>query len=147
MHNFMGGNMYSIFEMLLREKGLTVADVCRATGIRQSTMSNWKSRNNMLSAKNAQLIANFFGVSVDFLMGRNEYNLVPKEEYERLKEKIDKQLGGYYFNDETARVAHEMFTDPDMKSLFHMKQTMDPKKFKTYMDFIKAQYKLEHPEE
>ena len=54
---------------------------------------------------------------------------------------------GYYMDEETIREAQEMFMDPDMKSLYHMKQTMDPKRFKTYMDLIKAQYKLEHQEE
>lgn len=63
--------MYSIFEELLKERGLTVADVCRATGIRQSTMSNWKKRNNNLTPKNAKLVADFFGVSVDYLYGVN----------------------------------------------------------------------------
>lgn len=61
--------MYSIFERLLKENGVTVADVCRATGIKQSTMSNWKKRRNRLSASNAVLVANYFGVSVDFLYG------------------------------------------------------------------------------
>ena len=61
--------MYSIFEQLLRERGVTVADVCRATGIKQSTMSNWKKRRNRLSPDNALLVANYFGVSVDYLYG------------------------------------------------------------------------------
>lgn len=61
--------MYSIFEQLLRERGVTVADVCRATGIKQSTMSNWKKRRNLLSPDNALLVANYFGVSIDYLYG------------------------------------------------------------------------------
>jgi len=62
--------MYSIFEALLEEQGITVADVSRGTGIRQSTLSNWKKRNNLITGKNAILIANFLGVSVDYLMGQ-----------------------------------------------------------------------------
>lgn len=61
--------MYNIFEQLLAEKGVTVAEVCRATGIRQSTMSNWKKRNNHPSPENAKKIADYFGVSVDYLYG------------------------------------------------------------------------------
>ena len=64
--------MYSIFEELLNEQGITVADVSRGTGIRQSTLSNWKKRNNLITGKNAILIANFLGVSVDYLMGRTD---------------------------------------------------------------------------
>ena len=53
-----------------------------------------------------------------------------------------------FFNvDMNYLIAQEMFEDPDMRSLFSMKRNMDPKQFKNYMDFMKAQYKLEHPED
>lgn len=61
--------MYKIFEQLLERDGVTVADVCRATGIKQSTMSNWKKRNNRLSQKNAKKVADFFNVTLDYLYG------------------------------------------------------------------------------
>ena len=60
--------MYSIYKLLLLKAGVTTADVCRATGISQSTMSNWKRRQNLISSTNAKKIAEFFGVSVDYLM-------------------------------------------------------------------------------
>lgn len=60
--------MYDIFLRLLERKGVTVADVSRATGINQSTFTNWKNRNSVLSGKNATLIAEYFGVPVDYLM-------------------------------------------------------------------------------
>ena len=71
--------MYETFLKLLEEKGVTVADVCRATGINQSTLSNWKVRKNLLSMKNAQLIADYFEVSVDYLLSGKG---VPKESSE-----------------------------------------------------------------
>lgn len=64
--------MYEIFEQLLQKFGVTTADVCKATGIGQSTMSNWKNRRNLISGKNAQLIADYFGVSIDYLMTGEE---------------------------------------------------------------------------
>jgi transcriptional regulator with XRE-family HTH domain len=64
--------MYEIFEQLLQKFGVTTADVCKATGIGQSTMSNWKNRRNLISGKNAQLIADYFGVSIDYLMTGTE---------------------------------------------------------------------------
>lgn len=97
--------MYKVFLELLRKYGVTVADVCRATGINQSTLSNWKARNNMLSAKNAQLIADYFHVSVDYIMTGKDS---PKESSSG---KV------YYFNDETAAAAQEMFDDPDLHAL------------------------------
>lgn len=68
--------MYEIFEQLLQKYGVTTYQVSKATGISQSTFSNWKSRRNLLSADKATLIANYFGVSLDYLMtGKEE----PKE--------------------------------------------------------------------
>lgn len=88
--------MYEIFEQLLQKFGVTTADVCKATGIGQSTMSNWKSRRNLISGKNAQLIAEYFGVSVDFLMtGKEE---APKEP--QLKPKDEKDIKNILANTE-----------------------------------------------
>lgn len=76
--------MYAVFLALLQSKGVTVADVSRATGINQSTFSNWKSRKNLLSGKNAQLVADYFGVSVDYLMtGAEQTNKVDFSVYQQ----------------------------------------------------------------
>lgn len=52
----------------------------------------------------------------------------------------------YYTNPETAKEAQEMFEDPEMRSLYHMKKNMDPDQFKIHMDYIKKLYKAEHPD-
>ena len=38
--------MYEIFQLLLEQKGVSIADVSRETGIGLSTFSNWKKRNS-----------------------------------------------------------------------------------------------------
>ena len=88
--------MYEIFEQLLQKFGVTTADVCKATGSGQSTISNWKSRGNLISGKNAQLIADYFGVSLDYLMTGKD------NELHEFAEK-------YYMNDDTAKIAQEIF--------------------------------------
>ena len=62
--------MYDIFVRLLAERGVTTADVCKATGIRQSTLSNWKKRKNILSPALLGKIADYFDVSLDYMMGK-----------------------------------------------------------------------------
>lgn len=139
--------MYTIFERLLKERGLTVADVCKATGIAQSTMSNWKKRNNFLNAKNAKLVADYFDVSVDYLMGMPERQKALEDALKKqysVKVNVD---ADYYKDDIIAKLAQEMYNDPDMRSLFHIKHNIDARQFKAYVDLIKTQYKLEHPEE
>ena len=53
----------------------------------------------------------------------------------------------YYTNPATARLAQEMFEDPDLRALHHMKRNMDPEKFRAHMNMMKQLYKIEHPED
>lgn len=135
--------MYNIFEKLLRERGVSVADVCRATGIRQSTMSNWKKRNNKLSAKNAELIADYFGISVDELMGRIDRTVfVPRSEMEKIEKTIERlgennyHLKGYYGLKETQEIAQEIFDDKDLHALFDAARGSRPEDLKMAKDFL-----------
>lgn len=90
-----------------------------------------KLKNGKIPIDRLKKICDYLNIDIDSMLG------IKRKEYD----------SGYYMDEETAKEAQEMFSDQDMKSLYHMKQTMDPKRFKTYMDLIKAQYKLEHPEE
>lgn len=67
-----GDSMWEIYEKIIDSKGYTTADVSRGTGINQSTFSNWKRRQNLITGANAKKIAAFLGVSVDFLMTGKE---------------------------------------------------------------------------
>lgn len=73
-------------------------------------------------------IAEYLEVSIDYLMTGEE-----------------KQ--GYYLNEETAKLAQEMFEDPDMRSLFDMKRNMPPERFRAHMEFMKNLYKQETGED
>lgn len=85
--------MYEIFEQLLQKYGVTTYQVSKATGISQSTFSNWKSRRNLLSADKATLIANYFGVSLDYLMtGKEESKEKAPELTARDERDIEKKL-------------------------------------------------------
>ena len=59
--------MYDIIKELADEKGVTFADISRATGIAETTLSNMKTRNGSLSFANAALIAEYFGVPLERL--------------------------------------------------------------------------------
>lgn len=64
--------MYSVFEQLLQKYNLTAYKVSKATGVTQTSLSNWKSGRNAPSAKTLQKIADYFGVTVDYLMTGQE---------------------------------------------------------------------------
>lgn len=59
---------YENFEKLCDIKGIKPADVSKATGISTATLSNWKKGNYTPKQDKLQLIADFFKVSVDYLM-------------------------------------------------------------------------------
>ena len=64
--------MYDIFEKLCGEKGITPYRVCKETGLTTSTISNWKAGRYTPKADKLQKIADFFGVSVEYLMTGEE---------------------------------------------------------------------------
>jgi len=118
--------MYEIYEMLLAKSGETTADVCRATGIYQSTISNWKKRRNKINPKYAKLIADHFGVSVDFLMYGTESE---KESVEGMK---------YYFSDETAELAEEMYKNDDLRLLADASRKISTEDLKAVIAMVEA---------
>ena len=64
--------MYEIFQKLCEERGITPYRFCKDTGINSSTISTWKNRNTPCNLKLATTIAEYFGISVDYLMTGNE---------------------------------------------------------------------------
>ena len=59
---------YRIFDGLLKMHNMTVYKVSKATGIAQSTFSDWKSGRSVPKADKLKKIADFFGVSVSYLL-------------------------------------------------------------------------------
>lgn len=65
--------MYEVFEQLLQKYGISSYKVSKETGVTQTSLSNWKSGRNTPSTKTLQKIADYFGVTVDYLMtGKDE---------------------------------------------------------------------------
>lgn len=57
---------------LLYERDRTAYELCKAVGIQTSTMSTWKARKRNPPADYIPAIANFLGVSVDYLLTGQE---------------------------------------------------------------------------
>ena len=59
--------MYEIYQRLLDEKHLKNADISRATGISNMTLSDWKHGKTTPKQDKLQKIADYFGVSLEYL--------------------------------------------------------------------------------
>ncbi len=119
--------MYSIFNSLLQQYGVSTYKVAKETGISQTTFSNWKSGRSVPKLDALQKIADYFNVSLEYLTTGKE-----KEGGET-----------YYLNDETAEIAQEIFENKDLRSLFDMSRKMPPERLKAHLEFMK---KLEEQE-
>ena len=63
---------YEIFARLLRERGITPYQVFKATGVSQSTLSDWKNGKSRPKTEKLIKIAKFLGVSVEYLLTGEE---------------------------------------------------------------------------
>ena len=79
--------MYEIFEKLLNERNITAYKVSKDTGVTQTALSNWKTGKSTPTAKTLRKIADYFGVTIDYLMNGEEKEWTPT-----LTEKDEKDL-------------------------------------------------------
>lgn len=81
--------MYEIFVKLLEQYGVTAYKVSKATGIAGSTFTDWKNGRSAPKQDKLQKIADYFGVTIDYLMtGREE----PKEKATELTLKDERDI-------------------------------------------------------
>lgn len=64
--------MYEIFEQLCQKHNLTSYKVSKLANVTQTALSNWKNGKSEPSAKTLQKLADFFEVSVDYLLTGEE---------------------------------------------------------------------------
>lgn len=92
--------MYEIFSMLLEKRNVKPADIAKATGIPPSTFSDWKAGRSEPKKEKLKKIADYLGVTVEYLDTGIETEQV------------------YYINDEARDMAEFIFQNPDYKVLF-----------------------------
>lgn len=63
---------YENFEKLCLEKNVTASKVSKATGISTATLSSWKKNVYTPKQDKLQLIADYFGVTLDYLINGKE---------------------------------------------------------------------------
>lgn len=122
--------MYEVFEHLLQSYGISAYKFCKDTGISQSTISTWKKKNNLISGELAKKIADYFNVSIEYLMTGEE------------KDRGEK----YYLNDDTAEIAQAVFENKDLRVLFDAAKDASPEDLKTTYDMLMALKKKERGE-
>ena len=105
---FMGAVMYDVYCKLRDSKGVKDATVAKATGINQSTFTDWRTGRSVPKKEKLQKIADYFGVTLDYLMTGQEQN------------------APYYLNNETRDIAQFLFENPNYKVMFDAVRKVKP---------------------
>lgn len=124
--------MYSIFEQLLKERGVTVYRVSKETGISQTTFIEWRQGKYTPKADKMQKIADYFDVSVDYLLGKTD---IKKEPTVTVYDEHDNIVR---LDDETIQLLDSLRTRPDMKMLFSISSKATPEDVPKAVKIIEA---------
>ena len=68
----------SRFRGLLEESGATQKEICADLGIRNQKLSNWKTGYSEPNFDDIVMLAEYFDVSTDYLLGAAEDEIAPK---------------------------------------------------------------------
>ncbi len=137
--------MYEVFEQLLQRYGVTSYKVAKETGVTQTALSNWKSGRSTPSTPTLQKIADYFGVTIDYLMtgeekkdsapelsARNERDI--ERDLKNTLDKLDSQDGlmfdGEVMGDETKELLKISIENAIRTAKIASKKKFTPKKYK-----------------
>ena len=113
---------YENFEKLCNLNGVRPGTVSKATGISTATLTSWKQGKYTPKQDKLQLIADYFGVTLEYLMTGSE-----KENNET-----------YYLNEETADMAQKIFENKELRLLFDTAKDASPEDLETVHSMLLA---------
>lgn len=110
-----------IINKLLKDKGISAAKMMNELGFSSGLYSQWKSGKQKPSRDKLEKIANYFNVSVDYLLGTTP-----------TVQAFDENDNVVVIDDETRDIIDSLRTNPEMKILFSVTKKA------TKEDIIKA---------
>lgn len=99
----------ALVKSLCEQRGISIAKLERDCGFSNGYIRGL--RRGMLPSDRAQVIADYFGITLEYLL-------------------TGKEKQGYYYNEETAKVAQELFENPDLRMLFDAGRNATPEQLR-----------------
>lgn len=121
------GSFAVIFKRLRIANGYDTQEaLANAMKVSRSTIGMYESgAREPKDLESLEMIADFFNVDTDYLMGRSDKTtLVPES--------------GFYVNPETAKAAQDMMQNDDLNALYKVQRTMSKEHLKTMYSIAKA---------
>nr|DAY28480.1 MAG TPA: repressor protein [Caudoviricetes sp.] len=116
---------------LRKNMQLTGEEFGAKMNVSKPTVSLWESDKRTPNAEMLQKIANFFDVSVDYL----------------LIGKINTTNDGYYYDTEVAELAEQIKNDPELRILLDAKRNLSKQDMKAIINITKSLLQRERGDE
>ena len=100
------------------ERGISLKEISEATGIGYSTVGNYNQGSRIPNARNAQLLSEYFGVSIPYLLGYEE-NFTANKPNATISIELIKEL--YSISEKRAKLLQE-YIELDKKERDIIKQ-------------------------
>ncbi len=112
--------MWEIFKRLCDNNEKVPNNVAKELGIPSGTITGWKKGICKPKVEKLKLIADYFNVSLDYLLGESD---TPAKD-------------GYWLDEETARIAQKIFEDKNLRLLFDSAIDSKPEDLKLVHDML-----------
>ena len=130
------GQFQSILKSLRLAKNLTQDELAKQLKISRSAIGMYESGAREPDFDTLELIADFFNVDIDYLMGRtNKTTFIPHATDD-----------SYYTNPETAKIAQEIYENKELSLLFDAAKDATPEDLQTVHTMLLALKKKERGE-
>lgn len=118
--------LYNRIESLCKKRNINVTVMCKETGASRGSLTDLKAgRKKKLSTDTLSKIAEYFGVSVDYLLN-GEDNI-----------KVEAHNEPIYLDDETRDIIDELRTRPEMKILFSVSKNVTKEDIEATVEILK----------
>ena len=118
-----------IIKDLCKKRGITVQQLEAELGEKRTSIA---SATSNMKAEKLYKIAKYFNVSMESIIGKEDVKTSEENDKESTSGKK------YYFSDETAEMAQELFENSEMRVLFDVQKDMEPEDMKAMYNMALA---------
>lgn len=111
----------NILKELMKRKGITNYRLSKDIDCAPTTVTNWLNGKTLPSSDKMQLLAGYFGVSVDYLMTGDDEDTAERYEQREVLDMLD-----------------EIRKNPELRTMFSITRNATPEQLKQYINVIKA---------
>lgn len=127
------GDFPNIFRKIREQSGLTQQQLADKLGISRSAVGMYEKGEREPNFETLELIADTFNVDMNYLLGKKPTTEIIPD--------------GYYLNEETKKIAQEIYENKELGLLFDAARTAEPEDLKTVHTMLTALKKKEKGDE